>query len=348
MPEISKAQLWKELTAGTFAPVYVLFGPETHLRDVALKHIVGSAFGDNDLRDFNETEASMNGAELRDILGVAEQLPMMSQRRVVTIRDVTIAATASRDTLKETDEAVLSQYLLRPSPTSIVIFVADELNGNRKLAKILKTGAVTVEFAKLDEAGLLKTAKRFVDEKGAEIDQRTLQLLVNTVGDSTQRLLNEVSKLAAAALPEKRITAELIESLVGNSRLIENFALTGSLLSGDRPLAMRTMKKILDDGAEPLMILGLIGTNLRKIMMAKDLMESGANETSVYNAIKVRYNDRSAFLAAARRTSVAKLSRSIQRIAETDVAIKTSISGGGPQGSRMQIEMLVCELALLN
>ena len=111
---------------------------------------------------------------------------------------------------------------------------------------------------------------------------------------------------------------------------------------------MRTMKKILDDGAEPLMILGLIGKNLRSIVMAKDLMRSGADDNRVYNAIKVRYSDRAPILAAARRSNSAKLTKAIQRVAETDLAIKTSLSGGGTQGSRMQIEMLVCELARLN
>jgi hypothetical protein len=34
----------------------------------------------------------------------------------------------------------------------------------------------------------------------------------------------------------------------------------------------------------------------------------------------------------------------MRRLAETDLAIKTSLGGGGPQGARMQIEMLVAEL----
>ena len=35
------------------------------------------------------------------------------------------------------------------------------------------------------------------------------------------------------------------------------------------------------------------------------------------------------------------------RMAETDLAIKTSRGASGPAGARMQIEMLVCELALI-
>jgi hypothetical protein len=35
------------------------------------------------------------------------------------------------------------------------------------------------------------------------------------------------------------------------------------------------------------------------------------------------------------------------RLAEADLAIKTSIGGVGPAGARMQIEMLVCELSTM-
>ncbi len=348
MAEISKDDLRKHIRSRSFAPVYVLSGAETYLRDAALKTIVKFAFEESDFRDFNETDVSIIGSELRDLLAAAEQLPMMSSRRVVVIRDVSVAQSAARDTLKESDEEVLAAYLKDPAPAVVVIFVADELNGNRKLTKILKAGSAWVDFKTLDHAGLIAQARRFAADEGVEIGEGELRLLVDTVGDNVRRLHNEVAKLATAALPEKRITAEMIGSLVGNSRLLENFALTGNLLSGNRAAAMRTMKKILDDGAEPLAILGLIGTNLRKIMMAKDLMEKGADTRQIENTIKVRSSDREAFLAAARRTRIAKIHRAINRIAETDIAIKTSLSGGGTHGSRRQIEMLVSELALLN
>ena len=47
----------------------------------------------------------------------------------------------------------------------------------------------------------------------------------------------------------------------------------------------------------------------------------------------------------ARPLETAKLRRIMRRIRAADVAIKTSIGGGGTTGSRLQIEMLVCELA---
>ena len=45
------------------------------------------------------------------------------------------------------------------------------------------------------------------------------------------------------------------------------------------------------------------------------------------------------------RSDAAKISRGIKLIADADLAIKTSQGGGGAKGAKLQLEMLVCELA---
>lgn len=107
------------------------------------------------------------------------------------------------------------------------------------------------------------------------------------------------------------------------------------------------MRKILDDGAEPLALLGLISYNYRRLLMAKDLMEKGVSRQEIATAVKLYGNKQEEFLSAARRTELGKLVKAIKRIAQTDLAIKTSVGGPGSAGSRLQIEILVCELAVL-
>jgi DNA polymerase III delta subunit len=53
---------------------------------------------------------------------------------------------------------------------------------------------------------------------------------------------------------------------------------------------------------------------------------------------------RDAFLTNLQRSSADKIAHGIKLIAAADVAIKTSVGGGGPKGAELQLEMLVCEL----
>ena len=343
---ITREQLWKQVKSGEIAPVYALSGAETYLRDIAVKFISDKLFGEGDFRDFNDDEFSLNDPDnIKSALAAADQLPMMASRRVVKVTEVRVSSSAAKDTLKEDQYEALSAYLANPSPSSVLIFVADELNGNRRVGKLLRDKTVAVEFAALDEAELAKWARGKLGELDAQIDDRTLRHLISLTGSDARRLTTELCKLATAALPGKTIDIDLIDSLVTNVRELSNFDLTNHLVSCERGRALQTLDKILDDGAEPVMLLGLLGANYRKLLMVKDMMERGVDRGEVAKVLKMRFSDQEPFLAAARRADLDSLKRAVTRLAETDLAIKTSVGGPGPKGARIQIEMLVCELA---
>src|SRR5678816_352980 len=135
---LTRDDLRNQLRRHEIAPVYVLFGPETYLRDLAVKTICDRSFAEGDARDFNETEFSLSiEGNLTAALSAAEQLPMMSSRRVIRITDVRVSATGAKDTLREDDEAIIDAYLKRPADTSVVIFVVDEFDKRRKMTKLL-------------------------------------------------------------------------------------------------------------------------------------------------------------------------------------------------------------------
>lgn len=344
---LSRDDLRNQLKRREIAPVYVLFGPETHLRDLAAKTIGDFTFGEGDLRDFNETSFSLNtDGNLERALAAAEQLPMMASRRVIRITDIRVSATGFRDTITETHQPLLAAYFANPSPRSVVILVADELNGVRKMGKLLRSSGVAVEFAELDDRQLSDWATARIKESGAEIDAPTLRYLIGRIGPDVRRLTNEINKLVAAAMPGGVISSQMIDALVPHSRGLSNFDLTDHLVAGRGSQALAVLRKILDDGAEPLALLGLISYNYRRLLMARDMISRGADKREIASAAKLRYSDQEPFLAAARRADLSKLERAIRRIAATDLAIKTSKGGGGSTGGRMQIEMLVCELAL--
>lgn len=343
---LTREQLRAQLRKREIAPVYVLYGAETYLRDIAAKTIADLSFAAGEFRDFNDDEFSLNTPDnIRTALAAADQLPMMASRRVVRITEVRVAATANKDTLKEDHFDALSVYLSNTSPSSVVIFVADELNGNRKVGKLLKEKSVAVEFAQLDDQELTRWARTKIVDAGSEMDDRTLRHLIALIGPDVRRLTTEIEKLSTAALPDKVIDADLVDSLVASTREISNFDLTDNLVAGNKAKALKILTKILDDGAEPLALLGLMSYNYRRLLMVKDMMERGIDRAEVARVVKLRYSDQESFLAAARRADLGKLKKAVIALADTDLAIKTSVGGSAPKGSRMQLEMLVCELA---
>lgn len=328
----TREDLKRALKAGKIEPLYLLFGAEGYLRDAAARRIADAALHDASLREFNETSFSLSNTDVQQAIAAAEQLPMMSARRVVRITEFA--------RLRETDESALLRYLARPVESTVVIFVADELDKRRKLTKTLLDACFSVEFAPLKDAELSTWARSRLRDLKAETDDRTLHQIIALVGASVRQLATELDKLATAALPSGRITMEMVETLVGRSRELSNFELTDYLIARDRRRALQTLRRLLDDGAEPPMLIGLLASNYHRLALAKELMSRGSPNDEVFRLAAVPYSKREDFLATARRTDAATLSQRIQRIADADLAIKTSQAT-----PRLQLEILVCELA---
>jgi DNA polymerase III, delta subunit len=129
-----------------------------------------------------------------------------------------------------------------------------------------------------------------------------------------------------------------VDDLIGHSRELSNFALGDQLMAKDRKRALQTLHRLLEDGAEPVMLLGLIASNYHRLALGKFLLERGG-PTEVFRKISMPQFKKDSYLKTLQRTDPVRVSKGIQLIAAADLAIKTS------QGTpRLQLEMLVCSL----
>lgn len=330
MKTLSRTELERSLREG-LRPLYLLVGCEIYLRRVAAKSITEAALSRTLLREFNECGFSLLTDPVQAAIAAAEQLPMMSDTRVVRIRDFA--------RLREADEEILIRYLNNPSPSTVMIFSADELDKRKKSSKVMLDTCTVVEFPELKDSEAKAWAKTRLKELQTTADDQVLSEIIRLVGTDVQTLFNELDKLASAAAGTKRITQELVDELIGRSRELSNFELGDHLLAGNRRKALETLHRLLDDGAEPVMLVGLIAGNYHRLALGKYLLTRGGRE-EVFRNISLPPFKRDSYIATLQRSNAAKIARGIQLTAATDLAIKTSQAT-----PRLQLELLVCELA---
>jgi DNA polymerase-3 subunit delta len=336
MTTLSRKELDRSLKTGRLQPLYLLVGCESYLRDAAARNLTDAALSGTLLREFNESSFSLLTDSALAAIAGAEQLPMMSERRVIRIRDFA--------KLRETDEEIIIRYLNRPADSTVMVFVADDLDKRKKLTKALLTSCVVVEFPAVKDAEAKVWARARLKELKTMIDERVLSEVIRLVGTNLQTLSSELDKLAAAALETRQITMELVDQLIAHSRELSNFELGDQLVAGDRRRALETLHRLLDDEVQPVMLLGLIASNYHRLALAKELLNRGAHD-EVYRLVYGPPAKRDAFMNTLQRSEATKIARGIQLIAAADLAIKSSLGGGGPKGARLQLEVLVCELA---
>ena len=332
MPTRTRKDLEQALKKGDLEPVYFLHGSEVYLRDQAVKAITDTALTGTLLREFNDSSFNLLSDDVRDAIAAAEQLPMMSARRVVRLEKFA--------RLREADEEILLAYLNRPVETSVVLLVGDDIDKRTKFGKKLLAGAA-YEFQPLKANELPSWIKGHLKTMGAEIEPQAIGRLVEVVASDLMTLSNELNKLAVAAGPSGRITSELVDQLVRRSREHMNWDLTDSIVARDRHTALRVLRDFLDDGVEPVLLTGIIAGTFRRMILAKELLARGASSGEIFSEVRVPAFKQRAYLAMLNRIDSHGISNMVQRIAETDLAIKTSKAT-----PRMQIEMLVCELMI--
>ncbi|HZE71364.1 MAG TPA: DNA polymerase III subunit delta [Pyrinomonadaceae bacterium] len=329
MKTLPRLELERRIKESPPEPLHLLVGCETYLRDAAVRKLTDAALAGTLLREFNETSFSLFADSSSEAVAAAEQLPMMSDRRVVKIRHFS--------KLREVDEEVLIRYVNNPAPSTVVIFSADDLHKGKRLSKALLDTCVVTEFPALRDGEAKDWVKTRLKSLKAGIDEPALNLLVTLAGTDVQTLNSELEKLAAAAIGQGHITRDLVDALVGRSRELSNFDLGDQLVAGDRRRALETLYRLLENDVPEVLLLGLIASNYHRLAMAKELLNRGARAEVERMVPSFKRNQ---FLAMVQKSSREKLAAGIKKIAAADLAIKTSQAT-----PRLQLELLVCELA---
>jgi len=333
----SQSEFYRKLQSGQIAPLYLFEGSEKYLRDQALNKLLGASV-DESVRDFNYGAISVAQGNLDDALALARQFPMISARRMLVVRGFeAISDDKQLDALKD--------YLRAPADTTSLVFVSDALDNRRNIATMLRKTCEVVSFDPLDEREAApRWIRDYVTRAGCYIEPQSASYLIGMVGVDLMRISTELDKLISYAGEKGRIGNPEIDELVLNSRERSNFELTDAILDGDRRRALNLLDRIYANASErpetlSLLILGAIASNFRRMLAAKELMRQNAPNAEVAKAVGMppfavtRFNER------VRRMNTDRILRGIARIAETDVALKTSLAT-----PRLQIEALVCEL----
>ena len=102
---------------------------------------------------------------------------------------------------------------------------------------------------------------------------------------------------------------------------------------------MTTVRDLLDDGVEPVLVVGMIAGTYRRMALAEAILTQGAESAELFSQVRMPWDKQGPYLSMLNQIESRSVARWLQRIAEADLAIKTSKAT-----PRMQVEMLVCEL----
>ena len=268
-------KLKADISAGTPGCVYVFYGEEAYLREYYLgelrKKLIPAGF-----EEFNYHRLEGRELTVQALAEMAEAMPMMTERTLIQVSDFDIFK------LNEDQRERLIAFLEDVPPYCCVVFSYDtlEYKPNRtmkKLCKALSDRAETVEFRQADSSDLTAWIARRFRALGKEIDRQTAEYLMFLCGPLMTGLVPEIAKVGAYA-KGKTVTQKDIDAVADPVLSAEVFKLSDAVLAGSYDQAARILGDLLKMQTEPILILGMLGAQLRRIYTARLALDSGKDK----------------------------------------------------------------------
>ena len=268
-------KLKNDIAAGTPGCAYLFYGEESYLREYYLealrKKLIPAGF-----EEFNYHRMEGKDLTVQTLSEMAEAMPMLSERTLLVVRDYDVFK------LPEEQREKLVAFLDDVPPYCCVVFVYDTIPYKpnktfRKLTKGLHEHVETVEFRPADSSDLVSWIARRFRALGKDIDRQTAEYLIFTCGGLMTGLVPEIAKIGAYA-KGKQITQRDIDAVADPVLSAEVFKLSDAVVQGNYDAAAQLMGDLLKMQTEPILILGALGSQLRRIYTARLAIDSGKDQ----------------------------------------------------------------------
>ncbi len=299
--------------------LYLLYGQEDYLREqflIALKKLCLPEGED----DFSYKRLDGPELDVNALAGAIDAVPFMTERSFVELRGVDI------NKVKDADAAA---KLMADIPDyCTVAFVQSaqyEPDGRLKLIKAIRANGHDMRFTQQSQGQLADWITRRFAAAGKSVDTEAVQRLIFISGDLMSRLIPEIEKVAAYAGGE-RVTADDVEAVANHIPEAVVFSLSDHIAARRYDSAAQTLAELLaDKNNEPIMLLALLGAQMRKLYAARLAQEGGLGIKYIMDTCNIRYEFLAKNLAAsARGFTLPQLRRAVELCAEADYMMKSS------------------------
>jgi len=246
------------------APIYLFLGKEEFLIERAVKRlkdvVIKPGFEGFDFDLLYGEEIGFS-----EIFQKLTLFPMGSKKRLVVIKD------ADKIKIKEWKE--LLECISSPSNTAVLVLIMEKIRKEKGREKELffseiEKRAKVVDFS-VKRWEIVGELKRWLREMGLEADDEALYRLQELVGDSLSSLWNELSKLSLFMNDRRRVTKEIVDRIVGYSRIFTRYELSRALGERDKKRALSILFQLYNWNERPEVIVGTIAREFYQLFLAQ-------------------------------------------------------------------------------
>jgi DNA polymerase III subunit delta len=332
--------IWKQIKAKKFAPIYLLYGAESFLINETKQLLVNNLLHEEEL-DFNLSSYDLAETPIEAALEDAETLPFMGERRLILLHNPVFLTAEKTREKTEHNLSKLEAYIKEPAPYSVLVFIApyEKLDERKKLTKELKKTASILEAKKLNEGELKSWMKERASYNGVQIEGKAAELMLTLAGPNLFMLTSEIDKMAMYLGNSGTIDIKTVEMLVSRSLEQNIFTLVDKVVNRKIDEALRIYYDLLKLNEEPIKILSILTGQFRLIYQVKELAARGYGQQQIASFLKVHPFRIKLAAGQAHQFKEEELKKIIAMLADADYQMKT-----GGMNKELIIELFLLKL----
>ena len=299
--------------------LYFLWGPEDYLREQYLLQLKKTCLPEGeDSFSFRR----INGPELEPkiLRQAVDAIPFLTERSFVELRDIDLNKLTQAEECLE----ILSDL---PDYCTVAFLQSAQFepDGRLKFIKGLRSVAKELKFTAQSQGMLTDWIVRRFSAAGKGIELDAAQRLIFISGDLMSRLIPEIEKIAAYAKGDKVTTSD-VDAVANHIPEAVVFEMTEYISQKKYNTALRILSELLaDKNNEPIMIMAVLGQQMRKLYAARIAHEKKLGAKYVMDVCSIKYDYiATKLISAAKGFTLKQLKESVEICAQADYKMKSS------------------------
>ena len=239
----------------------------------------------------------------------------------------------------------LTDILQQIPPSTILVFVEDELRRGNPMLQMIEPLADTREFARLKPEESIEWLRGEVRRRGLHLTRNAAQTLVDRAGGDRGSLTQAVDKLSLYA-GDANVDETIVEAIVPATRSVSIFNLVDAVAERRLADAMRALDGVRAEGEPEARIIQMLARTYRQIVITREVIDRNGSNEEIQQAANARF----AWLARRLRRQAQAYTQStadaaLARILEAEEAIINYRRNEGGLPEDVAVELLVADLA---
>lgn len=286
---------------------YLFYGTENYLINSEIEKIIKK----NKIDKINIVKYDLETDKLKDLIDDCETISLFNEQKMIICNNPFTNLTAE-------DEGLFENYINNPNPNTFLVLTTEKPDGRKKIVKTIQKKVNCKEF---NNVNLNTTIQNMFDNY--QIDNQTIELLINRVGSNLSLLSNEIDKIKLYKNNVLKITKDDIINLTHKNIDLDVFKLIDYIVTKNKEKAIELYNELLKNGSEPIAIIVMLSNQFRIMYQTKGLIKKGYTEKDIATIINIHPYRVKLALQNSRQYQSGILLKYLEDLSNLDIKIKS-------------------------